>query len=381
LKVRSHITRKNQEDNIHVPLDPVLRNRLRRKLLDWFDTSQRDLPWRKTQDPYPVWISEVMLQQTQVQTVIPYYFRFLEAFPGISHLAEADPQHLLRVWAGLGYYSRVRNLQQAAQKIMQAHGGKFPETYSEVLALPGVGRYTAGAVLSIAFGRPFPVLDGNVTRVLARLFRLKGDPKSSVLQTLLWDLAQELVPKKSPGDFNQALMELGATLCSPRQPQCLLCPWQAECLARKEGTQEFLPEKRKPITLEKSLRAVAVILQRGRILIVKRTDERLLRDLWEFPGGEFKSIENLSTTLVKRIRDDLGLKVRILDPLTTVKHSITKRHITLHAFQAVLKKPTSAMNTGKTVKWVRLLELERYPFASASLRILQALRTKLGSNG
>jgi A/G-specific adenine glycosylase len=376
LKVKSQSVRKNQEDNIDIPLDPVLRNRLRRKLVNWFGTSQRDLPWRKTKDPYPIWISEVMLQQTQVQTVIPYYSKFLKAFPSVARLAEADPQHLLRVWAGLGYYSRVRNLQKSAQKIVRTHGGRFPHTYSEVLALPGVGRYTAGAVLSIAFDQPFAVLDGNVTRVLTRLFGLKGDPKNSVLQTLLWKLAQVLLPRKSPGDFNQALMELGATLCLPRKPQCLLCPWQAECHARKEGTQELLPEKRKPITLEKSLRAVAVILRRGRILVVKRTNENLLRDLWEFPGGEFEKVEDLRSALVKKIRDDLGLRIRILDQLTTVKYSITNRQITLHVFQAVPKNPMAATNAAKIVKWVRLFDVKKFPFASASLQILQALRNK-----
>jgi A/G-specific adenine glycosylase len=380
LKESSHY-REKSADHVHISLDPALRIRLRRKLLDWFDTSQRDLPWRKTKDPYAVWISEVMLQQTQVQTVIPYYSKFLKAFPSIAKLAEADPQDLLRVWAGLGYYSRARNLRQAAQKIMQAHGGQFPESYLEVLALPGVGRYTAGAVMSIAFDQPFAALDGNVTRVLARLFRLKGDPKSSSLQTLLWGLAQELVPRKSPGDFNQALMELGATVCSPRQPQCLVCPWRTECCARKEGIQELLPEKRKSILPEKSLRAVAVILRRGRILIVKRTNEKLLRDLWEFPGGEFENVENLSAALVKKIWDDLGIRIQILSPLTTVKHSITKRQITLQAFQAVPKNPTAATNKAKIVKWVRLLEMEKYPFASASLRVLQALRTQLGGIG
>jgi len=318
-----------------------------------------------------------MLQQTQVQTVIPYYSKFLKAFPSIAQLAEADPQHLLRVWAGLGYYSRAHNLRQAAQKIMQAHGGKFPETYSEVLALPGVGRYTAGAVMSIAFDRPFAALDGNVTRVLTRLFRIKGDTKSSDLQTLLWELAQELVPRNRPGDFNQALMELGATVCSPRQPRCLLCPWQAECQARKEGTQELLPEKRKPIALEKSMRAVAVILRRGRVLIVKRTSEKLLRDLWEFPGGEFENVENLRTALVRKIQAELGIRIRILGPLTTVKHSITKRQITLQAFQAAPKNPTAATNKAKTMKWVSLPEMENYPFASASLRVLEALRSRL----
>ena len=219
---------------------------LQQSLLKWYDAHQRDLPWRNTTDPYPVWISEVMLQQTQVQTVIPYYLKFLEYFPSIAALAEADTDALLRLWAGLGYYSRARNLQKAARIIVDQFGGRFPQNYSDVLALPGIGRYTAAAIVSIAFGQQYAVLDGNVSRVLARLFRISGDLKSSAVQNRLWAVAQQLLPPTRPGDFNQAVMELGATVCSPRQPRCLLCPWTRHCLARQQGLQELLPQKSPP---------------------------------------------------------------------------------------------------------------------------------------
>ena len=236
-------------------MQPRKRDILQRSLLKWYDEHQRDLPWRNTTDPYPVWISEVMLQQTQVQTVIPYYLKFLEHFPSVAALAKADTDALLRLWAGLGYYSRARNLQKAAQIIVEQFGGRFPQSYTDVLALPGIGRYTAAAIVSIAFGQPYAVLDGNVSRVLARLLSMSGDPKSSAVQNRLWAAAQQLLPRARPGDFNQAVMELGATVCSPRQPRCLLCPWTRQCLARQQGQQELLPEKARRRKSRRSLRA------------------------------------------------------------------------------------------------------------------------------
>jgi A/G-specific adenine glycosylase len=350
---------------------------LRKKLLAWYSVQQRDLPWRGAKDPYAVWISEVMLQQTQVQTVIPYYLRFLKAFPTIEHLARADTQELLRLWAGLGYYSRAKNLQRAAREIIRCHAGKFPSSYAEALALPGIGRYTAGAILSIAFDLPCPVLDGNIVRVLTRLFSLRGDPKERRLQNLLWQHAQELVPNRHPGDFNQAIMELGAVVCSPRQPRCLLCPWQSECQARKDGVQEVLPEKRKIFAVEKVHWAVAVITHRRRVLIVRRTKGRLLKDLWEFPGGEFSETRQVKAILAKRVFQDLGLNIRLLQPLTTIRHTITHRRITLVVFEAQLETAAAIKVRGNEAKWVRREDLEKFPFASASQRIVRILRAAL----
>ncbi|PYV83551.1 MAG: A/G-specific adenine glycosylase [Acidobacteria bacterium] len=360
-----------------VQLDPARKQKLQKKLFDWYVIHQRELPWRKVKDPYSVWISEVMLQQTQVQTVIPYYLRFLKSFPTIGHLAKANLQHLLRVWAGLGYYSRARNLRQAARKIIQDHNGRFPESYEGVLALPGIGRYTAGAISSIAFNQRYPALDGNAARVLTRLFKLRGDPKSAGLHALLWKCAQELIPQSNPGDFNQALMELGATLCSPRRPACLRCPWQAECLARKEGIQELLPEKRTSLVAEKSQWAVAVIFHNQRVLIVRRTEGKLLRDFWEFPGGEFNEVGNLKSALAKKIWRDFGLRVRLRNRLTTIKHAITKRRITLLVYQAELKTSMLKVPHTQTVRWVRLDELKKYPFASASSQVVKALKSMI----
>ncbi len=321
-----------------------------------------------------MWISEVMLQQTQVQTVIPYYRRFLAAFPTIRDLAQADDRELLRLWAGLGYYSRAKNLQRAAREIICNHGGKFPCSYSEVLSLPGIGRYTAGAILSIAFDAPFPVLDGNVIRVLTRLFRMRGDTKASHLQNLLWQYSQELVPIQRPGDFNQAIMELGAVVCSPRQPHCTICPWQSECEARKEGIQELLPEKRRTVATERVHWAVAVLLHHGRVLIVKRTKGRLLRDFWEFPGGIFKETRNVKATLRKRVFENLGLQIRLLKPLTTIRHAITHRRITLVAFEAKLEGEAAVKVKSNETKWVKREDLEKFPFAAASQKLIRMLR-------
>ena len=228
---------------VHLP--PAEIRRLQTGLLAWYGQHQRRLPWRESRDFYPVWVSEVMLQQTQVQTVVPYFLRFMKAFPTLEDLAEADTRDLLRIWAGLGYYSRARNLQKTARILVREHGGKFPGSYREALRLPGIGRYTAAAILSIAFDLPLPALDGNVVRVLSRLFCLRGDPAKSPLQGMLAAAGQQLLPAYRPGDFNQALMELGATVCLPRNPRCLLCPWSSHCEALKSGMQERLPEKGK----------------------------------------------------------------------------------------------------------------------------------------
>jgi A/G-specific adenine glycosylase len=348
--------------------------RLQQSLLKWYDAHQRDLPWRNATDPYPVWISEVMLQQTQVQTVIPYYLRFLDHFPSIAALAQADTDALLRLWAGLGYYSRARNLQKAARIIVDRFGGKFPRTYSDVLALPGIGRYTAAAIVSIAFGQHYAVLDGNVSRVLARLFGIGGDPRTSVVQSRLWEAAQRLLPSARPGDFNQAMMELGATVCSPRQPRCLFCPWTQQCFARRRGLQELFPEKARREKTRKSLQAALVLRHRGRFLIVRRSDQGLLQGFWEFPSAELPPMGSPAKVMARFVSDTYGLKVDSIEPLMTVKHSITTRRIELQVFQAKLVKAFSSRAVGPDRRWVHLNDMDHYAFASASQRIVQALK-------
>jgi A/G-specific adenine glycosylase len=255
----------------------------RRRLLAWYDRHRRDLPWRRTADPYHVLVSEAMLQQTQVATVIPYYRRFLERFPAISDLARASEQEVLRLWQGLGYYSRARNLQAAAKTVVAEHGGKLPQTVEALLKLPGVGRYTAGAVASIAFGTRAPIVDGNVARVLCRIDRIETDPRERETLQLLWRRAEEILPKDRVGDFNSALMELGATVCTPRSPQCLICPVRAHCEAFAAGVQERIPapRKAKPTPL---LRRWTFCVERpgGEWLIEQRPSTGRWAGMWQF---------------------------------------------------------------------------------------------------
>ncbi len=355
-----------------VYLPPAEIRRLQTGLLAWYRQHQRQLPWRESRDFYPVWVSEVMLQQTQVQTVVPYFLRFMQAFPTLEDLAGADTQHLLRNWAGLGYYSRARNLRKAARILVSEHGGKFPGSYREAMRLPGIGRYTAAAILSIAFDQPLPALDGNVVRVLSRLFSLKGDPAKSPVQGVLTAAGQQLLPAYRPGDFNQALMELGATVCLPRNPRCLLCPWSSHCEALKSGMQDRLPEKSGRSGIRLSRQAAAVIRHRGRFLIRKRSGSRLLQDMWEFPGGEF-SRSDLAGSLVKYLESELQLNVRLRDRLTVVKHAVTNRRITLTVYEARLKPPLPATLSIPGARWIWLSQAGRYPLTAAASRIVQAL--------
>jgi A/G-specific adenine glycosylase len=350
------------------------RSTLQKDLLNWYDQHQRDLPWRNATDPYPVWISEVMLQQTQVQTVIPYYLKFLEQFPSIAALAQADTDALLRLWAGLGYYSRARNLQKAARIIVDRFRGRFPQNYSDVLALPGIGRYTAAAIASIAFDQPYAVLDGNVSRVLSRLFGISGDPKSSAVQGRLWEAAQQLLPATRPGDFNQAVMELGATVCSPRQPRCLLCPWTRQCLARQQGLQELLPEKTRRETTRRSLQVAVVVRHRGRFLIVRRSDQRLLNGFWEFPSTELRRNGSPTKIVTRLMSETYRLNIDSLEPLIRFKHSITTRRIELQVLQAKLAGGLKTRGNDPDRRWVRLKDLGSYAFASAPQRIVDALK-------
>jgi A/G-specific adenine glycosylase len=350
------------------------------KLLAWYRDSRRDLPWRNLKDPYRVWISEVMLQQTQVQTVVPYYLRFLEHFPDLAALASSKTEDLLRIWAGLGYYSRARNLRRAAQELVERFGGEFPKNYEDVLSLPGIGHYTAAAILSIAFDQPYAVLDGNVARVLARLFAIEGDPKDTRVRQSLWKAAQTLLASERPGDFNQALMELGATICSPRRPHCLLCPWRVECVAREEGRQEMLPEKTRRALTRKSHQVAIVVRHRGRYFIVRRAGQRLLQDFWEFPSAELDRTENLPASLTRWIHQRYGLVVSELQPLLTIKYSITVRRIELAVFQGILDQHPCLYGKKQNARWIRLSEANLYPFASAARQIVDALRTRNDSH-
>jgi A/G-specific adenine glycosylase len=306
---------------------------VRRRLLSWYDANRRDLPWRRTGDPYAIWISESMLQQTRVETVIPYYERFLARFPDPRALADAELEEVLELWTGLGYYSRARNLHRAARVLVRDHDGALPGDAESLRTLPGVGRYTAGAVASIAFDRPEPVVDGNVARVLARLHAIEEDVGASATIRRLWKEAAELAAGPRPGDLNQALMELGATVCTPRRPRCPICPLARRCAAFREGDPEALPVKAKK-SPPRPVRAVAgFVARRGRWLAVQRPTEGLLGGLWELPGGEPLPGEEPSTAMVRTLRERTGLAIPGVDALGDVDHVFTHLRLTLHVFR------------------------------------------------
>jgi len=321
-------------------IPPAERNKLRRDLLAWFAARKRNLPWRRTKDPYRIWLSEIMLQQTRVAAAIPYYMRFTAKFPAVKALARARTQTVLGLWAGLGYYSRAKNLQRAAREIVALHGGEFPREYEQALALPGVGRYTAAAVLSIAYEQPLAVLDGNVARVLARLGAVRGDLRAPVRWRSMEAAAQDLLARQAPGDWNQAMMELGATVCTPKSPSCQECPISRWCQARKLGIAAALPETRKKRETVKVTLAAAVLLDpRGQTLLLRQADGDgdLFSHMWQFPAVE--TSEAAASELSRHLHSKFaGMAGGVLQPLKTVRHAVTFRNIHIQPFLIAVEK-------------------------------------------
>jgi A/G-specific adenine glycosylase len=320
-------------------------------LLGWYRRARRRLPWRavgEAPDPYRVWVSELMLQQTRVETVVPYFLRFTERFPDLASLAASSEAEVLAAWSGLGYYSRARALHRAA-RILLERGGRFPEDVEGWMELPGVGRYTAGAIVSIAFGRRAPILDGNVARLLTRLYGLRGNPRSGALKEELWKIAERILPRRSISDFNQALMELGALVCTPRAPRCLLCPLREDCVANRDGLQHRLPELPARPRATPVVMAAAVVEERGKVLLYRRTGTRLMKDLWEIPLGECFDGEGPREAVVRESRERYGISLEVGEELARVKHSIMNRRITLHAFEAQL---ATRPGDGREHRWV-----------------------------
>ena len=354
---------------------------LSRHLLDWFARNARDLPWRRDRTPYRVWLAEVMLQQTQVDTVVPYYERFLARFPRIDALGSAPLEDVLKVWEGLGYYARARNLHAAAQQILACQDGRLPETYEELLALPGIGRYIAGAVASIAFGQDVPAVDGNARRVLCRLFAVSDDVTRTPVQRELDALAAGLVPADHAGEFNEALIELGATVCTPRAPRCIECPLQTECVAYAQGVAQTLPVRRPRRLVPHYDVAAAVTLRDGRVLVAQRKAEDMLGGLWEFPGGKREAGESLPECLTREMREELGVEVQVGEMLTVVKHAYTHFRITLHAFLCCLAAGEPRCLDCADFRWVDRQELDALPMSVADRRIARALQATLGEDG
>ncbi|MGB3613442.1 MAG: A/G-specific adenine glycosylase [Elainellaceae cyanobacterium] len=349
---------------------------LRRSLLNWYGDHGRHLPWRQIQDPYHIWISEIMLQQTQVKTVIPYYERWLSAFPTVHDLAQADLQAVLKLWEGLGYYARARNLHRAAQVVVKEHGGNFPKTMAAAVALPGIGRTTAGGILSAAFDQPTPILDGNVKRILARLLALDAPP-SRMLKSL-WRCSEVLLDLDQPRNFNQAIMDLGATVCDRRRPSCQQCPWRSHCKAFHLNRQLELPMRESRPPLPHKIIGVAVIWNAQRqVLIDRRRSEGLLGGLWEFPGGKIEAGETVPECITREIREELDIDVAVGEHLITVDHAYShfKVTLTVHHCQYLSGEPKPLESD--EVRWVGPSELDQYPFPTANQRIIDAIWASL----
>ena len=343
------------------------------RLLNWYDNQKREMPWRKNRDPYRILVSEFMLQQTQVKTVIPYFKKWMESFPTTKKLALASESDVLKHWEGLGYYSRARNLLKSAIQIQRDFAGKVPNSLDEILKLPGVGRYTAGAVLSIAFDKRVPVLDGNVKRVLSRLMLLKENGNTQKSETRLWDTMERLLPEKNCGDFNQAFMELGATVCLPKNPFCKECPLKQLCKARQSGKQKLFPPKKTAAKIFKIQVSAGVIFKKGCVYIQKRKAEGLLGGLWEFPGGKMQTGETEKECLRREIREELGINIRIGEKIMTHHHSYTRFRITLHVFQCQIHSGKFFPAECDEWKWVKPEELSQFPFPAANVKIIKFL--------
>jgi A/G-specific adenine glycosylase len=342
-------------------------------LLDWFEKNQRPLPWRKKYDPYEVWISEIMLQQTQVKTVLPYFDRWMKALPTIKSVAEAKEDFVLKLWEGLGYYSRARNIQKAARQIIGKHGGKFPLDYEDILALPGGGKYTAAAISSIAFNQDRPVGDGNVIRVLSRLFLYTGNTRLPEAEKQMWKWANEVLPSGRARLFNQAMMEFGALKCTPTNPGCSSCPLGSRCQAYRQGTVDQLPD-RGPRKLTKNIKvAIAVIRKDGKIFIQKRSSKGLMAGLWEFPGGKVGKGESVISALHRELEEECGIKVKNLKKIREIKHAYTSYKVDLHCFEADYEAGRLKLKAAVDGKWVRPSELLKYPFPAANVQLITDL--------
>ncbi len=351
-------------------------NEFSRRLLDWYERFGRRLPWRGRADPYAVWVSEIMLQQTRVETVVPYFERWMARFPTLADLAGASEQEVLSAWEGLGYYSRARNLWRAARQVVAEYGGRLPEDPTILQRLPGIGRYTAAAIASIAFGRDVPTLDGNLRRVLARLFDVAAPADSPAGEAVLRSLAEENLPPGRAGDYNQALMDLGATVCLPRKPRCSACPLADLCRARAAGVQEARPVLKPKKETPHYLVTAAVVRRNGKVLLAQRPPGGLLGGLWEFPGGKVGEGEALADGLRREIREELGVGIRVGEAFGVYRHAYTHFRITLHAFLCELTDGEPRPLAAADLAWAALEALENYPMGKVDRQIARRLKAE-----
>ncbi len=355
---------------------PVDVTSIQQAMITWYDGHQRQLPWRETRDPYRIWVSEVMLQQTQVNTVLPYFRSFLKTFPTVADLAEADLEMVLKAWEGLGYYGRARHLHRAARRIVREMDGWIPDGWDEFRTLPGVGDYIASAVQSIAFGHPHAVVDGNVKRVLSRLFLMGAPVNHAASQRVFQENASLLMGDAEPGRFNQALMELGALICKPKNPICGACCISSHCLSFCGDQVANYPKRRKRKPIPTHLIATGVVRRNGKMLITRRKPEGLLGGLWEFPGGKIGKGEDAADACVREIYEETGIHVNIDRHLVRVKHAYTHFKIEMDVFQCGYVSGTVRLNGPDAFRWIRLKEIDQYPFPKANLKFIPLLKQK-----
>jgi A/G-specific adenine glycosylase len=355
--------------------DAKWKSSLRRKLLRWFDENQRDLPWRKNKTPYRIWVSEIMLQQTQVATVIDYYNHFIKNLPTVRKLAAADESEVLKLWEGLGYYRRARQMRAAAKVVVDLHDGKFPTDFETVLSLPGIGRYTAGAILSISQDHPLPILEGNTIRLFARLMKMQADPRTTENQKALWEFSESLLPRKRCGDFNQALMELGSEVCHPKRPKCLVCPIADLCPTAIQGLQEQIPVATRKMKYEVINEAVVIVQKGNKFLIRQCGPGERWEYLWDFPRyciDESNGPVQMGTHLSEKLKQHTGLTAVVHRSTSQIKHAVTRYRITLDCCPA--DNVTGRLKrTSETLKWMTVEEINQTPMSVTGRKIAKSL--------
>ena len=352
-----------------------VRRGFQQELPRWFRKHKREMPWREQRTPYRVWISELMLQQTRVEQARDYFLRFMKRFPSLKALAAAGQQDVLKLWEGLGYYSRARRAHQTAQWLVAQCGGKFPQTFEGLLALPGVGPYTAAAVGSLAFNLDVAVVDGNVARVLCRVFAFGGDPRGGPAKKRLQAWVDALLPHGRAGEFNESLMELGALCCTPRQPDCPHCPLMKSCQGYADGQPENFPTKAAKKKLPHKIVGAGVIInRRGELLVARRHEHEMLGGLWEFPGGKQEPGETMEQCIARELKEELGIAVRVGPCVTVVHHAYSHFTIALHAHWCRIARGKPQRLQCLDIDWVPLARLRDTPFSRADLHIIAALR-------